>query len=90
MGYRDPDKVRPAEWREHFPRVELMRKARWQVWATCQGCRAWWELDLAKVERKLGPQFSLWDRHPRCKVIGCKGRTQLTARPPRVGRAFEL
>jgi hypothetical protein len=91
MGAKNPNLWTAGDWREHFERVELMRKARWRVWATCRTCKAWWEIDLLEVEQKLGPNYSLWGRSPTCRVITmCHGKTKLTALPPRVTRPFEL
>ena len=90
MAYKHPDLMSESFWREHFPNVRRMRKARWEVWGRCPKCRVRLDLDLCEVELKLGPEFSLWDRRPKCRTMMCGGRMRLVAMPPHVTRPFGM
>lgn len=38
---------------------------------TCFECKAWGEVDLARLQSARGDDFSLTDRHPPCRTPGC-------------------
>lgn len=41
----------------------------------CESCGQWHDLDLPAVAARLGRDFDLWGRRPRCKLTpGCPGR----------------
>jgi hypothetical protein len=50
------------------------------VRATCRnGCGKFKQVDLKALAAKVGPEFDLWDRHPRCTITeGCQGRITFT------------
>lgn len=55
----------------------------WKVSSRCWKCGARRPVDLIDVGKRLGPQYSLWDRAARCKQItGCWGLVTFSARPP--------
>ena len=52
-----------------------------RVRAECRKCKVCLEVDLIPLLAKLGPQATLLDRHPPCRVVGCDGEILFVASP---------
>ena len=50
------------------------------VEARCDTCRVRLRVDLDGLIRARGPDYSLWNKSPRCRVVGCPGRVGFWAR----------
>lgn len=61
--------------------VGAMRAEGVRVRWSCQSCRQWGDVDLARVEEAKGDDFSLINRRPRCRQPGCAGRVLLLYSP---------
>lgn len=45
------------------------------IYARCDKCEVYQQVDLPALIEKVGRDYSLWDRHPRCTLTpGCAGR----------------
>lgn len=83
MGRRNDDRIPVEVWRERAPTVWLMAAYGWRITSRCLSCNAQRPVDLVSVGRKLGPQYSLWDRVSRCRqVTSCWGVVVFVAKPP--------
>jgi hypothetical protein len=82
MGARRPDNVPMVIWRGGCETVGQMIARDWRVMSCCLRCHVKQHTDLKVIAKVRGPNASLWNRRPRCKVIGCGGRVQFHAMPP--------
>ena len=90
MGSKRPDNVPMVIWRGGCEAVGQMRDQGWQVISKCQACGLQMVVSLPDLVALLGPDFSLWNRRPPCKRIGCTGRVAFLAKPPRCYQYREL
>ncbi len=56
-----------------------MIRAGARVRATCRKCKVCLDVDLAPLLVRLGPEGTLLDRHPKCRVFNCDGTVIFTA-----------
>lgn len=88
MGSRNEDRIPLIARRSRCETVADMIAQGWDVYAQCRtprcGCRL--RVDLQKVARVLGPNFSPWDKPQRCRGVGCSDLMDLWAKAP--GMAF--
>src|SRR5215469_11960901 len=83
MGNRNRDRVSMTDWRRQFETVLQMWKGGWRdVRASCDTCKAEFQIDLEKVIREKGPKTSLWNRRQPCPKADCPGTVQFTVRIP--------
>lgn len=85
MGAKNLDRIPIAAWRGKCETVWEMQQAGWPIISHCQKCRLSMPVDLDLVIWKLGAKASLWNRHPRCRRIGCEGRIDFQVKLPGVG-----
>lgn len=61
-----------------------------RVTATCQTCNRDKDVDLAMMADKLGRDYELWNRRPRCNMTpGCAGRVLFRHSGRGIMRAME-
>jgi hypothetical protein len=60
--------------------VAQMQDKGWEVIARCGRCRIDIAVNLDDLTKLRGGDFSLWNRHPVCRRIGCEGRVTFMAR----------
>lgn len=82
MGARNKDRFTTADWREACPTVARIRQANWEVLAVCRVCDLQLVADLDTIERKKGPDFSLWGETSRCRRRWCEGIVDFFVTPP--------
>jgi hypothetical protein len=90
MGARSIDRASAVELRAVAETVETMRRFGWEVVSACPACGLRMRVDLARAVRDLGPDASLWNRHPPCRRIGCDGRVTFEVRPRGAGHLWRL
>jgi hypothetical protein len=59
-----------------------MRDQGWHVISKCTTCSLQMAVALPDLIKLVGVEFSLWNRRPPCKRIGCTGRVMFMAKPP--------
>lgn len=69
MGIKRPDQISASEWRRGGETVFDMYRRRWELIATFRKCGVVMLVDLRIPIKMLGPGFSLWNKHPRCRRI---------------------
>ena len=57
-----------------YQTVGQMRLNGVNISAYCGKCRNAFRVDLVALIMVRGPDYSLIDQHPRCRIIDCKGR----------------
>lgn len=88
MGSRNADRIHISERRPRCETVAAMARDGWVVIAACDVCRVKMSVSLGVLARVRGPDYSLWNRRGRCKVVGCRGRVAFLA-DVGCGRGFE-
>lgn len=90
MARRNPARI-PLSARRHFCQtVDDMRRHGWDVISRCATCGLVMRVDLAALATLRGPTFSLWNRKPRCRRLGCTGHASFQARAPDMAWHDEL
>ena len=82
MGSRNPDRIHLSARRSRCETVAQMLEQRWEVTARCRHCRTDLRVDLRTIAAIRGPGFSLWNRNSRCRVVGCRGVVEFSAKAP--------
>ena len=82
MGATKPDNVPMLKWRSGCETVGQMIERNWLVITRCTRCRTEMRVPLKAVVRVRGRNFSLWNRRPRCLVVGCGAPMIYRAMPP--------
>ena len=82
MGRKNIDRIPVTEWSKTAATVMRMSRLGWQVISRCQACDLVMDVDLERMAHDLGPDFSLWNRHPPCRNRRCRGRVVFQARAP--------
>jgi hypothetical protein len=82
MGAKNRDRIPIASWRMTVETVADMERLHWDVISKCGACGLLMRVDLALIISTAAPTTSLWNRHARCKRIGCQGMVEFQARPP--------
>lgn len=85
MGAKNLDRIPISMWRTHVETVWDMQQRGWQVISKCRKCGLMMLVDLDLVIWKMGAKFSLWNRHPRCKRLGCDGHVEFQVKLPGKG-----
>ena len=80
MGGQNPDYLGSLITTERAWTVVQLWSLRAQVEARCDRCAVRLRVDLDGLIRARGPDYSLWNKTPRCRVIGCDGRVGFWAR----------
>jgi hypothetical protein len=80
MGGRNPDYIGTIINPDASWTLAQLWGQRVLVEARCDACGVRLRVDLDGLLRSRGPAYSLWNRTPRCKVIGCPGRVTFWAR----------
>ncbi len=80
MGGRNPDYVGATINADASWTLAQLWGQRARVEARCGACGVRLKVDLDGLLRARGPDGSLWNKTPRCKVIGCAGRAAFWAR----------
>lgn len=63
---------------------------RWDVISHCTTCGLEMQVDLQRIARELGEDFSLWDRTSRCRRLRCPGFVEFQALPRNAVMRFTL
>lgn len=82
MGSKRPDNVPMVIWRGGCESVTQMHAQGWSVISKCPACGLQMVVRLGDQAILCGEDFSLWNRRPPCKRIGCSGRVMFMAKPP--------
>ena len=90
MGAANPDRVPMIRWRGGCETVQQMIDDNWIVFSHCLRCRVKQHVNLHLVKAANGADFSLWNRRPPCKVVGCDGRVRFEGKAPAMSQAREL
>ncbi len=90
MGHKNFDRWPPEAWRRSAGTIARMRAAGWTVLAYCSVCNLTISVDLGRVERLRGPDFSLWNRRAPCRRLGCLGKVEFQGKPPQLAQPFPL
>ncbi len=69
-------------WRGGCETVGQMIDKGWDVISRCTRCHTQTHVPLKAVLRVRGRNFSLWNRRPRCLVVGCAAPMIYMAKPP--------
>ena len=77
MGSASPDRVPFAVHAHRANTVGDMIARHWSVYSRCEVC----QVELDTPLRALPANLVLWDRHPRCRRRGCRGRVTFHGRP---------
>jgi hypothetical protein len=80
MGGQNPDDLGSMITAERAWTVAQLWALRILVEARCSGCNVRLRVDLDGLIRARGPDYSLWNKSPRCRVIGCAGRVAFWGR----------
>jgi len=70
MGVSKHKPILPKAYRT----VGQMRLQGVQIKAFCDKCRNTFRVDLVALIMVRGPEYSLIDQHPPCRIIDCTGR----------------
>lgn len=81
MGLRRPSRTRPT-WTCSIGAIAKVVAAGGSLKTVCAKCQVWRDVDPAPIIAKMGPDFDLYDRRPRCKEPGCPGRVTFMAGQP--------
>ncbi|QUD86967.1 hypothetical protein [Phenylobacterium montanum] len=82
MGAKNLDRIPLSEWRRTIESVWDMMQARWEVATKCRTCGLMMSVDLDLITWISGSRTSLWNKHPRCRRLGCAGFVDFMAKPP--------
>lgn len=83
MGTRRPENVPMVVWRGGCETVGQMIEKQWDVITRCSRCQTRTHVALKVVLlRARGRNFSLWNRRPRCQIVGCGAPMIYMAKPP--------
>lgn len=77
----NPDEAPEPITRAAADTIGQMMAREWRVLSHCSRCRLQMFVDLPTLAQLRGPDFSLWNRHPVCRSIGCFGRVTFEAQP---------
>ena len=58
-----------------------MQRSVWKVISVCGTCRLAMPVDLRVIIRLSGPGVVLWNRHAKCRRIGCNGVVEFQGKP---------
>ncbi|WP_426039377.1 hypothetical protein [Brevundimonas sp. DC300-4] len=82
---------RPVSWwRCRAATIGQMIDQGWVVWSVCNACFLVMPADLDWFAFRLGDEETLWNRHPSCRRLGCKGTITFHGTPPTINRCMEL
>jgi hypothetical protein len=73
MGGQNPDYLGSAISAERAWTLAQLWTLQAMVEARCDTCRVRLRVDLDGLLRARGPDYSLWNKTPRCRVVGCRG-----------------
>ena len=90
MGTKHPDQISPVYWRGAAETVEDMFRQQWDLLAACRHCRVMMHVDLRVIAFYKGRDFSLWNRHARCRVLHCPGLVDFSFKAPGMTRHMRL
>ena len=90
MGSQSPEDVPMSIRRRKVESVADMLREHWEVISVCRKCALTMAVDLRVIARLKGPATSLWNRHGRCRRIGCVGVVDFQAKVPGVPFHREL
>lgn len=82
MGTKRPDQIAADHWRGSAETVGEMLSRGWDLIAVCRHCTLQMVVDLRVVALVKGAGFSLWNRHGRCRRLGCPGVVDFRFRAP--------
>ena len=77
-------------WRGGCETVQEMIDDNWVVYSVCHNCRTRQHVNLRLMRQACGAEFSLWNRRPPCKVVGCKGAVVFEGKAPAMSQPREL
>lgn len=79
MGGRNPDYLGTTICPDRSWTLADLWRQRALVEARCGSCGVRLRVDLDGLLRARGPDYSLWNKAPRCRVLGCAGRVTFWA-----------
>ena len=74
---RYSERIRPAYWRN----VGTLQRDKARVIAACPVCQNFFKVNLERIERYKGSDFSLIDQHPPCPILKCDGHLNFLVSP---------
>ena len=90
MSFVRLDRRPTSWWRIHSNSIGQMIDQGWSVWSVCGSCFLVMPADLEWLAWKLGDSETLWNRHPNCRRLGCKGLITFQGTPPATNQCMEL
>lgn len=90
MGSRNPNRHPFHERVSGKETVATMLADGWQIVTRCATCGLRLRTPLRPILRLAGRNCTLWDRHPRCRTVGCLGRVTFFATIPRCPGEYPL
>ena len=82
MGTKRPDQISANKWRDAAETVGQMLEKGWDVVSVCRYCGLQMVVDLRVTALATGEGFSIWNKHTRCRRLGCPGVVDFRFRAP--------
>jgi len=80
MGGQNPDYLGSLITPDRAWTLAQLWTLRAMVEARCGRCQVRMRVDIDALVRARGPDYSLWNKTPRCRVVGCPGRVTFWAK----------
>ena len=90
MSYVKLERRPSSWWRVRGNSIGQMIDQGWSVWSVCGSCYLVMPADLGWLAYRLGEKETLWNRHPNCRRLGCRGLSTFHGTPPETNQCMEL